>query len=77
MNYLVLSRLFVKNVTDYKDLPHKFNSKDAPITASLKSSFVKVGKGKVLNHPNAYKWDYQGAIICHSLLNPKNSGEVR
>ena len=45
----------MKNVTDFKVLPLNFNSENAPITAIFKSSFVKAGKRKGLNHPNTYK----------------------
>ena len=75
VEYLVLSRPLMKNVINFKVLPPNFDSKHAPITATFKSSFVKFGKGKVLNHPNTYKWDNQGAVLFHSLLNQKDTQE--
>ena len=75
VDYLVLSRPLMKNITNFKVLPPNFHSKHAPITATFKSSFVKFGKGKVLNHPNTYKWDNQGAVLFHSLLNQKDTQE--
>ena len=71
VNYLVLNKSYVKNVTNFKVLPPNFNFEHAPITASFISSFVKVVKGKMLNQPKSSKWDNQGAIIFHSLLNPR------
>ena len=71
MNYLVLSRFTVNNVTDFIVLSPNFNSEHETVTAYFTSSFVKVEKGKVLDHPNRYKWDSQDATICHSLLNQK------
>ena len=29
----------------------------------------------MLNHPNTYKWDNQGAVLFHSLLNQKDTQE--
>ena len=75
VDYLGLSRSLMKNVIKFKVPPPNFNSKHAPITATFKSSFVKFGKGKVLNHPNTYKWDNQGAVLFHSLLNQKDTQE--
>ena len=63
MNYLVLSRFTVNNVTDFKVPSPNFNSEHETITAYFTSSFVKVEKRKVLDHPNRYNWD--------SLLNQK------
>ena len=65
----------MKNVVNFKVLPINFNSEHAPITATFKSSFVKFEKGKVLNHPKTYKWDNQGAVLFHSLLNQKDTQE--
>ena len=65
----------MKSIINFKVLPPIFDSKHAPITATFKSSFVKFGKGKVLNHPNTYKWDNQGAVLFHSLLNQKDTQE--
>ena len=56
-DYLVLSRSLMKNFIKLKVLPPNFDSNHAPITATFKNSFVKFGKGKVLNHPKTYKWD--------------------
>ena len=50
-DYLVLSRSLMKNVIKFKVLPPNFDFKHAPITATFKISFVKFGKGKVLNYP--------------------------
>lgn len=44
MDYLVLSRTIMENVIKFEILPHNFDSKDAPITTTLKSSFVKPSK---------------------------------
>ena len=55
VDYLGLSRSLMKNVIKFKVPPPNFNSKHAPITATFKSSFVKFGKGKVLNHPKTCK----------------------
>ena len=75
VDYLVLSRPLMKNI-NFKVLPHQlWFQAYAPITATFKSSFVKFGKGKVLNHPNTYKWDNQGAVLFHSLLNQKDTQE--
>ena len=63
VDYLVLGRSLLKNVIKFKVLPLNFNSKHAPITATFKSSFVKFGKRKVLNHPKTYKWDNQGPVL--------------
>ena len=65
----------MKNFINFKVLPPNFDSKHAPITATFKSSFVKFGKGKVLNHPKTYKWDNEGADLFHSLLNQKDTQE--
>ena len=65
----------MKNVIKFKVPPPNFNSKHATITATFKSSFVKFGKGKVLNHPKTCKWDNQGAVLFHSLLNQKDTQE--
>ena len=75
VDYLVLSRPLLKNIVNFKVLPPNFHSKHTPITATFKSSFVKFGKGKVLNHPKTYKWDNQGAVLFHSLLNQKDTQE--
>ena len=75
VNYLVWSRPLMKNAIQFKVLPSNFDSKHAPITATSKSSFVKFGKGEVLNHPKTYKWDNQGAVSFHSLLNQKHAPE--
>ena len=58
-----------------KFLQPDFESKHAPITATFKSSFVEVGKGKMLSHPKTYKWDSPGAVLFHSLLNQKVTQE--
>ena len=65
----------MKNIINFKVLPPIFDSKHAPITATFKSSFVKFGKGKVLNHPKIYNWDNRGAGLFHSLLNQKDTQE--
>ena len=65
----------MKSIINFKVLPPIFDSKHAPITATLKSSFVKFGKGKVLNHPKIYNWDNRGAGLFHSLLNQKDTQE--
>ena len=51
VDYLVLSRSLIKNIINFQVLPPNFDSKHAPITATFKSSFVKFGKEKMLNHP--------------------------
>ena len=74
-DYLVLGRSLMKNIMKFKVLPANFDSKNAPITATFKSSFVKFGKAKVLNHSNTCKWDNQSAILFHSLQNHKFTQE--
>ena len=70
VDYLALSRSLMKNIIKFKVLPPNFDSKHAPITATFKSSFVKFGKGKVLNHPKT--------CFISLLTEPKRySGEVR
>ena len=56
-----------------QSFPPNFDSKHAPITATFKSSFVKFAKRKVLNSPKTYKWDNQGAVLFHCLLNQKDT----
>ena len=75
VHYLVLSRSLMKNVINFKVLPPNFDSKHTPINATFKSPFVKFRKEKVLNHPKTYKWDNQGAVLFHSLLNQKEFQE--
>ena len=75
VDYLILSRSLMKNVINFKVLPINFDSKHAPISTTFKSSFVNFEKGKVLNHPKTYKWDNQGAVLLHSLLNQKDTQE--
>ena len=75
MDYLVLSRSLMKNVIKFKLFLSSFDSKHAPITATFKSSFVKFGKGKVLNHPKTYKWDNQATFLFHSSPNQKSTQE--
>ena len=75
MDYLVLSRSLMKNVIKFKVFLSSFDSKHAPITATFKSSFVKFGKGKVLNHPKTYKWDNQATFLFHSSPNQKSTQE--
>ena len=53
VDYLVLSRPLLKIIRNFKLLPPNFDSKHAPITATSKISFVRFGKGKVLNHPKS------------------------
>ena len=74
MDYLVLSRPLMKNIINFKVLPPNFDSKHAPITAAFKSSFVKFGKEKCSTTQN-HKWDNQGAVLFHSLLNQKDTQE--
>ena len=69
VDYVVLSKSLMKNIIKFKVLPTNFDSKYTLITATFKSSFVKFEKGKVLNHPKTYKWDNQGVVLFHSLLN--------
>ena len=66
VDYLVLSRPFMKNNINFKVLPPNFDFKHATITATFKSSFVKFGKGKVLNHPKTYQWYNQ--VLFYSAL---------
>ena len=75
VDYLVLSRSLMKNVIKLKVLLPNFDSKHAPTTATFKSSFVKFGKGKVLNHPKTLKWDNQSAVLFYLLLNQKDTLE--
>ena len=75
VDYLVLSRSLTKNIIKFKVLPPSFDSKHAPVTATFISSFVKFGKGKVLNHSKTYEWDNQGAVLFHSLLNQNDTQE--
>ena len=65
----------MKNIINFKILLSNFDSKHAPIAATFKSSFVKFGKAKVLNHPKTYKWDNQGAALYHPILNQKDTQE--
>ena len=51
VDYLVLSRSLIKNIINFEVLPPNFDSKHTRITATFKSSFVKFGKEKMLNHP--------------------------
>ena len=71
MDYLVFSSSLMKNVMKFKVLPPSFDSKHTPIIANFKSFFVKVRKGKVLNHPNIYKRDNDGAPLFQSYLTKK------
>ena len=66
VDYLVLSRPLMKNNINFKVLPPNFDFKHATITATFKSSFVKFGKGKVLNHPKTYQWYNQ--VLLYSAL---------
>ena len=75
VDYLVLSRSLLKNVIKFKVLLPNFHSNHAPIIATFKNSFVKFGRGKVLNHPKTYRWNNQGAVLFHSLLNQKDTQE--
>ena len=75
VDYLVLSRPLMKNIINLKILPPNLDSKNAPITATFKSSFLKFRKGKVLHHSKTYKWGNQDAGLFLSLLNQKDTPE--
>ena len=67
-----------KNIRKFKVLPPKFNFKHAQVKAIFKSSFVKVGKRKVFNHPNTHIWDKTRCCFISVLTKPKRyPGEVR
>ena len=69
MDYLLAKSNIWDKTLEFKVLNPTFDSKHAPIMATLKFSTSKLRKEKLFNPPKSYKWSDQGCTIFKSILN--------
>ena len=69
VDYLLADSNIWEKILEFKVLDPIFDSKHAPITATLKFSTSKLGKKKLFSPPKSNKWSDQGWAIFKSILN--------
>ena len=73
VDYFITENTLQEKVLAFKVLPPEFDSKHAPIAATIKTETSNKGKGKLLNPPKAYNWDSQCSKRFIDLMNQKES----